>query len=157
MGEKIVIEPELVIPELRAVGSQDAIAQLGKVLVSAGYAKASYLDVVLEREANYPTGIEFPLCGVAMPHGEPDDVLGAAIAIGRCAVPISFRRMDDFSQDVDVRLIAMLAVSNPAGHLDVLGKLIAMFSDEGTCGRLLSCDDPTAISEIVDEAINGGE
>ena len=149
--------PELVIPELEASDSRGAIKQLGGALVSSGYAKSSYIDVVLEREASYPTGIEFPLCGVAMPHGEPDDVLGAAIAIGRCSSSIPFKRMDDFSQEVDVRLIAMLAVGDPAGHLDVLGKLIAMFSDEGACGELLSCDDPKVISKIVDDAINGGE
>lgn len=157
MSEKIAIKPELVIPDLVAADSQDAIRQLGEALVSAGYAKGSYVDVVLEREKSYPTGIEFPLCGVAMPHGEPDDVLGAAIAIGRCANPVPFKRMEDFSREVDVRLVAMLAVADPAGHLDVLGKLIAVFSDEETCAALLSSDDPAAIAKIVDDAINGGE
>ena len=157
VSEKIAIKPELVIPDLVAADSQDAIRQLGETLVSAGYAKGSYVDAVLEREKSYPTGIEFPLCGVAMPHGEPDDVLGAAIAIGRCANPVPFKRMEDFSQEVDVRLVAMLAVADPAGHLDVLGKLIAAFSDEETCAALLSSDDPAAIAKIVDDAINGGE
>ena len=155
MSEKIAIKPELVIPDLVAADSQDAIRQLGETLVSAGYAKGSYVDVVLEREKSYPTGIEFPLCGVAMPHGEPDDVLGAAIAIGRCANPVPFKRMEDFSQEVGVRLVA--TVADPAGHRDVLGKLIAAFSDEETCAALLSSDDPAAIAKIVDDAINGGE
>lgn len=156
VSEKIAIKPELVIPELVAADSQDAIRQLGETLVSAGYAKDSYVDVVLEREKNYPTGIEFPLCGVAMPHGEPDEVLGAAIAIGRCVSPVPFKRMEDFSQEVDVRLVAMLAVADPSEHLDVLGKLIAAFSDEETCAALLSSDDPVTIAKVVDDAINGG-
>lgn len=157
MNEMIAIEPELVIPELEAADSEDAIRRLGEALTSAGCAQGSYIEAVLRREKEYPTGIEFPLCGVAMPHGEPDDVLGAAIAIGRCPNPVSFRRMDDFSQKVGVRLIAMLAVGNPAEHLDVLGKLISAFSDEETCSALLRCTDSAAIAKIVGGAINGGE
>ncbi len=155
MSNAIAISPKLVIPMLRATSSEDAIRQLGGLLVSDGFAKATYVDAVLERERDYPTGIEFPLCGVAMPHGEPDGVLGAAIAIGRCAGPVSFKRMDDFEQDIEVGLIAMLAVNDPTGHLDVLGKLIGVFSDEPMCGRLLACRDSSEIARIINDAING--
>ena len=155
MGEKILVAPELVMTALGASDPQNAIAQLGSLLVDAGYASKDYVDGVLEREQSYPTGIEFPLCGVAMPHGEPEGVLGAAIAIGRCAEPVSFKRMDEFSQDVDVSIIAMLAVSDPAGHLDVLGKLIGVFSDEESCRSILEAPNSAAIAAILDAAING--
>lgn len=154
MSEKITIVPELVIPELRASGPQEAISQLGSLLVGSGYATESYVAGVLAREQSYPTGIEFPLCGVAMPHGEPEGVLGAAIAVGRCVEPIAFKRMEDFSQEVGVRIIAMLAVGDPAGHLDVLGKLIAAFSDEEACQSILSSTDSREIAGILDVAIN---
>ena len=157
MGEESTIVPELVMPELGATDPRDAINQLGSLLVNAGFATESYVEGVLERERNYPTGIEFPLCGVAMPHGEPDGVLGAAIAVGRCSEPIRFRRMEDFSQDVEVRIVVMLAVSDPAGHLDVLGKLIGVFSDEETCRQILSAKDSSAIVSVLGSAINGGE
>ena len=155
MGDKITISSELVIPNLEASGPQEAIEELGALLVREGFASGGYVDGVLAREQSYPTGIEFPLCGVAMPHGEPEGVLGAAIAIGRCAEPVAFKRMEDFSQEVDVSIIAMLAVSAPAGHLDVLGKLIGVFSDEETCQSVLTARESREIAAILDKAING--
>ena len=156
MGEKITIAPELVIPELRASSPREAIEQLGSLLVDSGYATEGYVDGVLAREQSYPTGIEFPLCGVAMPHGEPEGVLGAAIAVGRCVAPVAFKRMEDFSQEADVRIVAMLAVSDPAGHLDVLGKLIGAFSDEEICRSILDSADSREIVAILDAAVNEG-
>lgn len=154
MNDKITISSELVIPNLEASSPQVAIEELGALLVRGGFASGGYVDGVLTREQSYPTGIEFPLCGVAMPHGEPEGVLGAAIAIGRCSRPVAFKRMEDFSQEINVSIIAMLAVSDPAGHLDVLGKLIGVFSDEQTCQSILSARESREIASILDEAIN---
>lgn len=157
LSARVAISPKLVLPNLVAKTPESAIKQLAALLVSEGYVDASYTDAVLTREQAYPTGIEFPACGVALPHGEPDAVHKAAIAFGRCSTPVRFHRMDDFEQEVGVQLVVLLAVTNPEEHLEVLGKLIKAFSDEGQSNTLLSLKDATAISEFFCDIVQEGE
>lgn len=154
MSARIAIAPSLVALDFAAADSSDAIRQLGSRLVMEGFAGEQYIDAVLSREASYPTGLEFPTCGVALPHGEPDDVNGAAVAIGRCTPEVQFRCMDDSSRNIPVKLVALLAVSAPEEHLDVIGRLISVFSDEALCRKLLDLDDSAEAAAVLDAAIN---
>lgn len=157
MGARIAIAPSLVALDLAAEDSSDAIRQLGGRLVAGGFAGKQYIDAVLAREATYPTGLEFPSCGVALPHGEPTGVRDAALAIARCRPEVQFRCMDDSSRSIPVRLIALLAVNAPEEHLDVIGRLIGVFSDAELCKKLLEAKSPDEMAAVLDRAINGGE
>jgi len=154
LESSIAVDPSLVILDLSAKDSADAIRQLGERMVAGGYVRDTYVAAVLSREETFPTGLEFPLCGVALPHGEPDGVAKAAVAIGRCSKPVAFRCMDDNSKTVPVTLIAMLAVSQPESHLDVIGRLIGIFSDEGCCRDVLDIDNADEIAGLIDKRIN---
>lgn len=155
MGARIAIAPSLVALDLAAEDSSDVIRQLGSRLVEGGFAGKRYIDAVLAREATYPTGLEFPSCGVALPHGEPVDVKDSALAIARCTPEVPFGCMDDSSRSIPVRIIALLAVSAPEEHLDVIGRLIGVFSDAELCKKLLEAKSPDEAAAILDKAVNG--
>lgn len=155
LGARIAIVPSLVALNLAAEDSSDAIRQLGSRLVEGGFAGKRYIDAVLSREAVYPTGLEFPSCGVALPHGEPVDVKDAALAIARCTPEVPFGCMDDSPKTTPVRLVALLAVSAPEEHLDVIGHLIGAFSNATLCGKLLELEDPSEVAAVLDKAVNG--
>jgi mannitol/fructose-specific phosphotransferase system IIA component (Ntr-type) len=65
--------------------------------------------------------------------------------------------MDDSSRSIPVRLIALLAVNAPEEHLDVIGRLIGVFSDAELCEKLLEAESPDEAAAVLDRAINGGE
>ena len=136
MSEKIAIKPELVIPELAAVDSQDAIRQLGETLVSAGYAKDSYVDVVLEREKNYPTALEVGEINVAIPHCDAENANEAAVCVGILRKPVDWRRMDDPDATTPVRLVFMLALNEAHSHLEMIQKIIGVIQDQEFAKKL---------------------
>lgn len=157
MESTIEICSNLVIPDLRASSWEDVLTQLSDRLVRSGCARRGYGDAVIERERAYPTGIAFPAMGVAIPHADATWANRAGVAIGRCERPVSFRSMEDATQAVPVRLVFMLAVTDPDAHLAVLGRLIEMLSQAELCEALLNERDTTRMAQFVDTYANQGD
>lgn len=122
------------------------------MLAEQGYVDSEYADKVCEREANYPTGLQFEHIAIAIPHGEAGCVKESAIAIGKCESKVPFRKMDDPDEEIGVELVVLLAVKNPELHIDVLGNLITMFSDEETCRQIQQADE-RALCEIFEKKL----
>ena len=58
MGDiKGLFNEELIVLNLEAKDDKDAIRQLANRLFKAGYVKESFIEAIIEREANYPTGL----------------------------------------------------------------------------------------------------
>ncbi len=157
MESTIEIYPGLVIPDLRVSSWEDALSQLSDRLVRSGCARQGYGDAVIERERAYPTGIAFPSAGVAIPHADATWANRTGVAVGRCEKSVSFRSMEDASQTVPVRLVFMLAVTNPDAHLVVLGRLIEMLSQAELCEALSNEKDATRVAQFVDTYVNQGD
>ena len=41
---------------------------LNENLINLGYVKDSFLEGLVDREKNYPTGLKTSVCGIAIPH-----------------------------------------------------------------------------------------
>lgn len=153
MAADLSITPDLVVLNLTASQGEKAIAQLGSKLVEAGFVKPAYVEGVINRERSFPTAIEFPACNVAIPHGEPDEVISSALAVGICHPPVPFHLMENFDKTVDVRLVVMLAVKHPEAHLEVLSRIINALSDEIVCQSLLNARETPSVVHIMSSII----
>lgn len=69
--ETDLLKPELVFFDFEATDRIDFFTKLGEKLKEGGYVKDSWLDAILEREKNYPTGLECTSISVALPHVDP--------------------------------------------------------------------------------------
>ena len=58
MAMRDILFPECVITHMKAKSKEDALHQLYEVLLKNGKVKTSFYDAVLERERDYPTGLE---------------------------------------------------------------------------------------------------
>jgi len=104
---------------------------MGEYLVNKGYAKESYIDALLKREENYPTGIEIPFgVNVAIPHAEVEHVLRQALIIGVPNKPVIFHNIEEPEDIVEVDLILLLVINNPDGYLNFLSNLTLLFQEE---------------------------
>jgi len=123
----------------------DAVREVGHVLVDAGAVRPAYVDGMLEREETAPTYMGNFL---AIPHG----TLGAKEQIVRTAVALV-----RYDEPVDwggqpVRVVVGIAGAGDE-HLEVLGPIALVFSDEDKVARVLEADDAVAVLaafEIVD-------
>ncbi len=144
------LKEALIFPEVDAADSADVMRKIGSAFIREGYCKESYVDALIEREAEYPTGLDIDGIGVAIPHTPVEHVNESATAIAVLKNPVTFVQMGD-DETTEVKLIFMLAVRDPKAHLDKLQTILAIIQDKDVLGKLLKATDKEEIINIVKE------
>lgn len=134
---------------------QDAINLAGQKLVEQNIIDPKYITACLERELDFPTGLQLTNGeGVAMPHGNSDLVKTDGISVIRTKNKVSFGRMEDKDQKVECSLVFNLALSSGQQHIGVLRKMVRLFQDEAfiqTCQSGNNKDVESYIVNILEE------
>lgn len=118
--------------------AEQALAYLGNQLVATGAVKDSYVKAVIDREAIFPTGLQFEDYGVAIPHTDSEHVNHTQLALMTLTEPVSFTQMATNDQPVSVRLIIMLAIKDSHEQVDMLQKLITLLQNPDVVHDLLA-------------------
>ncbi len=148
------LKKSLITIGLEAKTYEDVMRQLGGQLIEQGYAKESYIEALIQREAEFPTGLDIDGIGVAIPHTDAIHVKKAATVIATLKEPVEFIQMGTDDEPVKTELIFMLAVEDPKAHLDQLQRIIGIIQDQEVLKKLLSAKDEESIIEIVKEKEN---
>ena len=128
-------EDTILVAELQADSPADCIRQMAEILSRQGIVKPEFVEAVLAREKEYPTGIPVGV-PVALPHTDAEHCLKPAVIIGKMEQPVAFGMMGgEEDETVDVRLVFMLslafltcmfittvAICNSLGHLRIWRK-----------------------------------
>lgn len=148
------LDKSVIVPDLEAKTWEDVMKNLGQKLIDAGYSKESYIDALIAREKDFPTGLDIDGLGVAIPHTDVSHVNKAGIAIGVLKEPVTFIQMGTDDEEVQVKLIFMLAVTDPNAHIDELQRIIEIIQDKGVLGKLFTVTDKETIIEVIKEKEN---
>lgn len=148
------LKDSLILTEINAKSYEDVMHQLGYVLVKEGYAKESYIDALIEREKNYPTGIDVNGIGVAIPHTDTSHVNKTGIAIGVLKQPVTFVQMGTDDATVDVQLVFIFSVVNPNEHIELLQRIITIIQDKDVLDKLIKARNKNEIIKIIKEKEN---
>lgn len=124
-----LLKEELIFIDVEAHSKAEAITFLANHLCKAGCVKETYLQAILEREAEFPTGLQAKGCGVAIPHTDPIHVNTEVVSLAVLRSPVHFHILGMNDEEVEVELIFMLALKNPQGHLDMLQELTEIFKN----------------------------
>ena len=89
----MLIEEENFFIKSEAKTYQEIIKELGEHLFSKGYVKDTFTQAVLDREEAYPTGLQAPGGGVAIPHTDSEHVITSALSIATLDEPVDFHVM----------------------------------------------------------------
>jgi mannitol PTS system EIIA component len=137
-SELRVLLPETSIDlDATATSRDDAIRQVGALLVSAGSVDSGYVDQMLDRERTVST---FVGDGVAMPHGTlaaKNDVLVEGLALLRLAKPIDWG-------DQQVAVVIGIA-AHGRRYIALLSQLASALLEEG---RAESLRTATTLDEV---------
>lgn len=145
------LDEAIIFTRLQAKTYEDVMNQVGGALIREGYAKDSYVDALVTREQEFPTGLDVDGIGVAIPHSDVSHVIKPGVAIAILDKPVDFILMGSDDEHVDVRIIFMLAVVNPSEHLGQLQKILAVIQDTVVLNKLLNVNEKKEIIEIVKE------
>lgn len=120
----------------------DAIREVGDLLVSAGAVTQAYADAMFERETTVSTYMGNYL---AIPHGTneaKDGIIRSALAIVRYDEPIDW-------DGNPVRFVIGIAGKGD-DHLGILSGIAIAFSDEATVEKLLAAGSAQEIADLID-------
>ncbi len=146
-----LFDPKLILFDVEAKDSTDLLRKLSARLLEEGYVKESFANAVIEREKIYPTGLPTPGIMVALPHTNPEHVTKPAILVANLKNPVLFKEMGSGINDIATELVFMLAVNDPSSQVDVLKKLMEIFSKEEILIRLKHTSNEAEIIEILEE------
>lgn len=145
---EILLHEDLVILDFEAENKEDLLIKLSGYLREKGYVKESYTEGILKREEIYPTGLNTEGVKVAIPHTDAIHVEKAGILVATLKKPVVFKEMGDGQNDVEAKMIFMLAVKNPSHQVTTLSKLMSIFSDKD---KLVSVYNSKSGKEVVEK------
>lgn len=124
---KNLLHEDLIFLNYKADSKEELLTKLSNVLFQKGYVKDSFLEGILEREKVFPTGLNTEGIKVAIPHTDAKHVNSPAILVAKLNEQVTFKEMGSNINDVDARLIFMLAIKNPDEQVKTLSKLMSIF------------------------------
>ncbi|MGH2318742.1 PTS sugar transporter subunit IIA [Planococcus sp. SE5232] len=147
------VEKELAIIELEATSKEEALQLLGSKLIEQGYVKENFIESILEREKNYPTGLPTEPFGVAIPHTDGDMIHTSTIAFASLKNPVKFLMMGTDDKLVEVKLIFMLALKSPDDQLEMLQKLMELIQDPEMVSKLVQIKSVDELNGLVGDKV----
>jgi PTS system galactitol-specific IIA component len=119
---------------------REALAHIGESMVKAGVVESTYPQALLNREAEFPTGIQLEEHAVAIPHCEASHARSPAIYLIRPNAPVEFFQADD-EGTVSASLIVALIVTHPSEQLSLLRQLFSQLQKPEFLEKLLTAPE----------------
>lgn len=150
-GPRVVAALSLVRP--RVSSAEEVLRSVAALALEQGYVRESFPDAVVQREADHPTGLPTPV-PVAIPHTDTEHVVRPALAAVLLDPPVPFGEMGGAGDDVDVRLVVVLMVTDPAGQVGLLSRLITVLRQPELEQSLDGVDDPETLAARVQSLLD---
>lgn len=126
--------------------ANDVISHLGQKLYQAGLVKESFVEAALLRESTLPTGL--PLGGsynAAIPHTDIFHVKAPGVAMATLIHPVIFQNMVRPSEDVEVKIVFLLALEQPKSQIDMLQEIACVLQDPDLIEKLIAAKKPEEV------------
>ena len=143
-----MLQPENIIPDMKARDRWEAIDELIAQLVATGTLRKedqeAIAGVVRKREHSMSTGIGF---GVGIPHASTNLISDVAAAFGRSKKGIEFEALD--AQPVTLVVLFLVPQGMFQKHLHTLARIAKMLHQRKVREALEQAPDREAIAAII--------
>lgn len=137
-----MFQEELIFIDQPFKDSNELFQQMGALLKEKGYVTEDYTKAIIEREENYPTGLQGGNVAVAIPHVDSKYIKKAGIVFVRPSKTIKFKEMCT-NCELNVDIIFLLLIKDKANQVTVLSSLMSKFADTEFLEKLKreKCED----------------
>lgn len=153
MDLKDFIKKGVVLANLSANSKEDVFKALYGELYKRGKVKASFYKGLVNREAEFPTGLELNKYNVAIPHTDAEHVIDSCISVVTLKNPVTFQCMEDQNKSLAVRIVFMLAIGEAHSHIKMLQSLIMLIQNDEFLKKVLAAKDTDEIFKQVIEKL----
>lgn len=144
-----ILRQDCILENLSADSKEEALRQMGEVLLAKGLVKESFVQAIQDRERKYPSGLPMEGHKIAIPHTDADHVNESAILFARLVNPVEFSVMGDPDDKIQVQMISMFALKEKKAIGDLLGVLITTYQDDAVLDSLLKAEDSSVMYNIL--------
>lgn len=145
-----ILQPDLILTELKAMNRWEVIDELIDHLVGTGRIRPEHRDqivaVVRRRENSMSTGIGF---GIGIPHASTDLIQDVVGAFGRSKEGIAFDALDN--QPVTLVMLFLVPAGQFQKHLHTLADIAKLLHKKEFRQALEQAPDAAAMYRIVKE------
>ena len=127
---------EIIVINGSVTSWEEAIRLTARSLYNENFVTEEFADKCIEREMQFPTGLE-TLLPVAIPHTDAEFVKKSAICVLKLEDSIMFNNMEDINKQVKVQFVMNLALSKDDSQVEVLKKIIHLFQEEDYVERIV--------------------
>jgi PTS system galactitol-specific IIA component len=152
--EGLILTEDNIVVGLQGKDYKDIIRKIAERLLAGNYVKDTFVQAVLDREEEFPTGLQVSGGGVAIPHSDSEYVKKSTLGIATLASPVDFRMMAEPDKIVSVSVVIMLAVADKKKVVPVLRKVISILKNEEAIIALEHAQTKTEIKKILINHIN---
>lgn len=131
---------------------EEAISIIADSFLDKGLVYEDFETSILERERLTPTGLQLEKIGVAIPHTEIDKVIEPQIGFMSLLNPIKFGDMVDPNNEIEVKMLFMLAMNNPDEQVSMLQSLMNLFQDSEMIEDLIKCETEEQFKSVIKRA-----
>lgn len=142
-----LLKPANVLADFETSSKKRLFEQAGQLfLASDGVPVAEVFESLFSREKLGSTALGY---GIAIPHGRIKHLQETACAFIRLKTPTDFDAPDNLPVDLVFVLLAPAAATDV--HLQILGELAAMFSDQDFRAQLRAAPDAAELHRLITE------
>lgn len=127
---KDYVKEELIVLDLDVSNRTELFKKMASLFKEKGYVNDGFYDFIIEREENYPTGLDLGTHTVAIPHGNPEYIKQSFISVVSLQHPIKMKKMEDADEEIDVDLFFILGLNDGSQHLQILKQVIGVIQQE---------------------------
>ncbi|WP_212505702.1 PTS mannitol transporter subunit IICBA [Anaerotalea alkaliphila] len=139
-GKVEVLQKKNILLNLPPMEKEEAIRMAGRLLVDSGYVEESYIDAMLQREADLTTYIGN---GVAIPHGV-GEAKKKILKTGICI--LQFPQGVKFEDDLAYVVIGIAGIGNE--HISILANLATVMEKMETVEKVRTTDSVDYIHDL---------
>jgi len=144
-----LFDQSVLMLDIDAKDADEALTILAKRLVEKGYAKESYVQAILDREAEFSTGLPGFGRGIAIPHADPHHVNSSVMAVGILRNPVNFKMMGNHDELIPVEVMFMLALKESHSHMSVLQSLMDVIQNEALLTQIKESADAETLYALM--------
>ena len=122
-----------------------------RILTESGLVNLGFLDKLVEREIEYPTGLKTSSIPIAIPHCDYEFIKQTCICVASLDEPVRFHQMDSPQSVLEVRLVFFLLLKDKIDHLNLLQQFFSLVQDRDLALLLLAESKDGFIKEIFTE------
>ena len=148
-----VIHADLILLNLSVSTSEELIRIMARRLIDQGLVKNEFIDAIIKREQEYPTGLPVGNIAAAIPHTDASYVLKSAMVVSVLQTPISFANMADPDEKLPVQIVFMLAMKEPAFQVTWLKKLMGFLNQPNLMQKLLTIHDQQEMANFLNNCL----